>query len=99
MTTVYAIVLVAGIVGLLAWVAMTAIADTVEGWTRVDPETRFGARGRFGLAAALGFGLAGMSATFAGWSAALAFAAAVAGAAVSTVIAYRYGPDTHTGSG
>ncbi len=62
MTPVYAIVLIVGVIGLLVWVAMTAVGETVEGWRGVDPEARFGVRGRFALAAALGFGLAGMSA-------------------------------------
>ena len=92
MTPVFAIVLLAGILGLLVWVALTAVADTVEGWTRVDPEALFGSRGRFGLAAALGFGLAGMSATFAGWSGAWPILASVAGAAFSIGVAARYGP-------
>lgn len=98
MTPVYALVLVAGFIGLLVWVAMTAVGDTVEGWSRVDPEARFGVKGRFAVAAALGFGLAGMSATFAGWPGVLAFVGAVGGALASVAVAARYGPGATAGS-
>lgn len=97
MTPVYAIVLIVGVIGLLVWVAMTAVGETVEGWRGVDPEARFGVRGRFALAAALGFGLAGMSATFAGWPGLWVFAAALGGAALTVVVAARYGPGVPTG--
>ena len=98
MTPVYALFLVAGFIGLLVWVAMTAVGDTVEGWSRVDPEVRFGVKGRFVVAGTLGFGLAGMSATFAGWSGVVAFVGAVGGALLSAGVAARYGPDPTTGS-
>jgi hypothetical protein len=93
MTAVYAIVLVLGFVGLLVWIARSAVADTVEGWERVDPEVRFGVRGRLTVAGTFGFGLAGMSATFAGWPVAGALAAAIGGVAFAVGIAVRYGPD------
>jgi hypothetical protein len=92
-TAVYAIVLVAGIIALLIWVARTAIADTVEGWEKVDPEARFGRRGRTVVAAAMGFGLAGMSATFAGWAAPLAFVGALLGAGFLVAVAVMFGPE------
>jgi hypothetical protein len=99
MTPVYAVVLIAGFVALLGWVALTAVGATVDGWNRADPETRFGPRGRFGIAGALGFGLAGMSATFAGWAGLWSFVAAIGGALFAVAVAARYGPGGPTGSG
>lgn len=92
MTAVYAVSLVVGVVLLLAWVAAVAVAETVDGWDHVDPENRFGFRGRLGVAAPTGFGLGGMSATFAGWPAALAVTAAVAGAILIVSAARYLGP-------
>ena len=94
MTVVYAVVLAVGFVALLIWIAQTAIADTVSGWDRIDPEVRFGSRGRYAVGAAIGFGLAGMSATFAGWPVVAAIGAAVGGAAFLVAVASRYGPET-----
>lgn len=93
MRAVYAIALAVGFVGMLVWVARAAIADTVEGWERVDPERRFGPTVRYALAALLGFGLAGLSAAYAGWATGVAFLAAVVGAAFVVFVAFRYGPD------
>jgi len=93
MTALYAIVLVLGVVALLVWIARTAVADTVAGWERVDPELRFGVRGRLAVAGAVGFGLAGLSATFAGWPPVGALAAAIGGVAFAAAVAMRYGPD------
>jgi hypothetical protein len=91
-TTLYAVVLGAAVVALLLWVAAVAISGMVEGWDRVDPERRFGPAGRSALAGALGFGLAGMSATFAGWPGLAALAGAVGGAGMLVLVARRYGP-------
>ena len=99
MTPAYAITLVAGVVLLLLWIAALAVSEIVAGWERVDPEARFGRGGRFVVAGLTGFGLAGMSSTYAGWPDAAALAAAVAGAgavvAVSALLADvdRAGPN------
>jgi len=77
---VYAICTVLGVLGIVSWItagmAATAVADK-DHW---DPEVRFGFAGRAVVAAVAGFGLAGMSASFGGWSSVPAFLAAVAGA-------------------
>lgn len=94
MTALYAVTLVLGAVGVLAWIAALAISEIVEGWDGVDPERRFGAPGRLTVAAVIGFGLGGMSSTFAGWHAGLAFLAAAGGAfAMAAVAALAMGSD------
>lgn len=92
MTLLYTIVLVLGVVALLLWIAATSVAATVDGWQGVDPERRFGVVGRLVVAAMMGFGLAGMSGSYAGWSAGLAAVAAVAGAALAAMAARYFGP-------
>ena len=67
MTALLGIPLLVGFVLMLAWIAATAAAATVEGWEGVDPEHRFGRKGRFVLAGTIGFGMAGISALYAGW--------------------------------
>lgn len=64
-------------------------ATAWEDKDHLDPERRFGERGRDVVAATLGFGLGGMSASFAGWSTGLAALGAVAGGALA-VVAGRY---------
>jgi hypothetical protein len=92
MTALYAIALLAGLLALLTWIAATAIAASVAGKESLDPEQRFGRSGRFLIAGVMAFGLAGMSATFAGWEPALAFAAAAAGATLGVTSAALLGP-------
>ena len=96
MRLVYGVTLVVGVIALLVWVARVAIAATVDGWADVDPDLRYGRRGRLVLAAVLGFGLAGMSTSYAGWPTGLAFVAAVGGALGLAAVAHRYGPSTPT---
>jgi hypothetical protein len=93
MNVIYAISLVVSLVLLVAWVAAVAIAGMVDGAENFDPESRFGARGRLTLAAGLGFGLAGLSASYAGWPGVAALVAALGGAAIVGGVAVRYGPD------
>ncbi len=113
MTAVYAISLISGVFLLLAWVASVAVAETVAGWDHVDPDRRFGRRGRltvagwdhvdpdrrFGrrgrltVAGLAGFGLGGMSASYAGWPAAAALAGAVGGAVLVGAAAYYLAGD------
>ena len=64
MVTVYAIVLAAGVVLLIAWIFATYLAGNVAQWSRFDPEQRLGKPGRRVVAGLVGFGLAGMSAEF-----------------------------------
>ncbi len=92
MTALYAVTLVVGIAALTAWVLFAAIGASVAGWARVDPESRLGILTRLVVAGLFGFGLGGMSATFAGWADPVAFIAAALGSAAIVAIAWRYGP-------
>lgn len=71
---------------MLGWVAAVAVSEMVAGWSHLDPERRFGRRGRLVVAGLAGFGLGGMSASYAGWPLAAAFGAAI-GAAVGVGVA------------
>lgn len=79
MTAGFAIVLVLGVVGLLAWITMSVVAGNVEGWDRFDPDLVLGRWGRRIVAGLVGAGMAGMSATFAGWPTAVTVVASVVG--------------------
>ena len=85
MVKVYAVGLVVGVVALFAWVIARAFAVNIER-PSIDPEERFGVRGRRVVAAMVGFGMAGMSAEFSPlgipWPLALALALLGAAAAV-----------------
>jgi hypothetical protein len=83
MRAVFGLALAIGAVALVAWIAATAVAGSVEGWDAVDPDARFGLIGRRVVAAVFGFGMAGLSAAYAGWPAPVALGAAVAGAVVA----------------
>lgn len=89
MVPLYAITLILGVVAMISWVVLGLTAGSVEGKASLDPELRFGQRGRNVVATALGFGLGGMSASFAGWPASLAVVGAVAGG-VAAVVVGRY---------
>lgn len=64
MVKVYAIVLGAGVVILIAWIFAAYLGGNVAAWKRFDPEERLGKPGRRVVAGLVGFGLAGMSAEF-----------------------------------
>ena len=64
MIKVYAIVLAAGVVLLIAWIFATYLGGNVVEWKRFDPEERLGKPGRRVVAGLVGFGMAGMSAEF-----------------------------------
>lgn len=87
MRAVFGIALGLGILSLLGWIAAVAVSSTVEGWESVDPDARFGMTGRRAVAALFGFGMAGLSAAYAGWAIALATAAAILGAMGAAAIA------------
>ena len=76
-----------GTIALLAWIIAAAVAGSVEGWVDVDPEERFGLTGRRIVGAVFGFGMAGLSAAFAGWPMVVATLAAAAGAVVAGAVA------------
>ncbi len=87
MRVVFGFALGFGSIALLAWIAAAAVADSVEGWGTVDPDARLGLTGRRVVGAVFGFGMAGLSAAYAGWSMVIATVAAVAGAIVAVAIA------------
>ncbi len=87
MRAVFGFALGFGAVALLGWIATVGIAGSVEGWEKVDPDTRFGVTGRRVVAAVFGFGMAGLSAAYAGWPIAVATIAAIAGAIVAGAVA------------
>ena len=93
MVPIYAIALFAGFLMLLAWIVGVAIGTWVDGWEFADPENRFGVGGRSIVAGLVGFGMAGMSASFGGWPPALAIFGAFAGAAAMVAVARVFGPD------
>lgn len=64
MVKVYAVALSLGVVSLIAWIFCTYLAGNVEAWKGINPEERFGKRGRQVVAGLVGFGMAGMSAEF-----------------------------------
>ena len=94
MTALFGIPLFIGILLMVAWIAATAVAATVRGWERVDPELRFGRTGRLVLAGVIGFGMAGISALYAGWSSPLAVGAGLAGIAGLIGVSIWLGPES-----
>ena len=87
MRAVFGFALGLGLVAVLGWIAALAVATSVDGWERVDPDARFGVTGRRVVAGLLGFGMAGLSAAYAGQPMALATVAALAGAVLGGAIA------------
>ena len=87
MRAVFGFALGFGAAMLLAWIIAVAIAGSVEGWAKVDPDARFGLIGRRVVAAVFGFGMAGLSAAYAGWPMGVASLAALAGAVVAATVA------------
>lgn len=92
MIKVYAVVLIVGVMALIAWIFMTVLAGNIAS-PNLDPEHRFGIAGRRVVAAAVGFGMAGMSAEYSplGIAWPLALVLAVAGAAAAAWYAGRVG--------
>ncbi len=92
MVWIYATALVLGSLALLVWILGVAVGAWVDGWEFADPEQRFGEKGRSAVAAAAGFGMGGMSATFAGWNPVLAAAAALVGGVALVTVARVFAP-------
>ncbi len=105
MTTLYAAALVVGGLGVVLWVVLTVLAsrDSSDPDTSASdavspsdsaagPEVRWGASARVIIAGLFGFGMAGISASYAGWSDSLALAMAVVGGAGLGGVAYWLGP-------
>jgi hypothetical protein len=89
LVAVYAICTALGVVALIGWIFFGMAATAWEGKEHIDPELRFGVTGRSVVAGVLGFGLGGMSSSFAGWNTVMAALAAIAGAVIA-VAASRY---------
>ena len=96
MTVLFGIPLLIGFLLMVGWIAATAVAATVEGWGGVDPDDRFGRTGRFVVAGLFGFGMAGISALYAGWPHLLAVGAGVLGAAGLIGVSVWLGPDSES---
>lgn len=92
LTGLYGVVLIIGVVAVVAWIVLAAIASMVAGWEHVDPERTFGTTGRAVVAGVFGFGMAGISMLYTEFPDVLSFVAAVAGAALLVVIVTRIVP-------
>lgn len=99
MIPVYAICVVLGFVAALFWIFLGLTSSSVEGKARLDPEARFGAAGRGIVSGVLGFGLGGMSASFAGWGAGLSLLGAIGGAGLAIAAARYLGFDEDDADG
>ena len=94
MTAVYAIALTFGLFALVVWIAMSAVAESVEGWDRFDPQTVVGDRGRLVIAGSIGLGMGGLSASYAGWSTGVTAMASILGAGGLAAVTFLLGaPD------
>ena len=87
MTALYAGALALGIVGILAWIAHVAIT---MGSDSTPPKTHVGAT----VGALVGFGMAGMSASFAGGNTVVSFVGAIIGGGALWLLGTRLGVDT-----
>ncbi|MBT8215574.1 MAG: hypothetical protein KJO17_01845 [Acidimicrobiia bacterium] len=87
MRALFAIALGVGFLGLLGWIVTSAVAASVDGWEGIDPDERLGTNGRTAVAGVFGFGMAGLSAAYAGWPTAATAGAAIVGAIAAGAIA------------
>ncbi|MGI9666624.1 MAG: hypothetical protein ACR2N2_05915 [Acidimicrobiia bacterium] len=92
MTTVYAISLTIGVAGLILWITASAASSMVDSWSNRDPDLRYGRWGRGALAFLLGFGMGGLSASFAGLSQFVSLGAALLGGVGLVAVAFILGP-------
>ncbi len=83
MTVIYGVVLIAGLLAIGGWVMIQAAGSE---W---DPARWFGTAGRRWSSAAVGFGMGGLSASFAGWGSWPAVLAALLAAGALAVLAGR----------
>ncbi len=94
MTALFGIPLLIGFILMIAWIAATAVAGTVEGWEGVDPNLRYGRTGRFIVAGTIGFGMAGLSTLYAGWPTLFVVVGSGLGAAGLIGVSVWLGPET-----
>lgn len=96
MTALFGIPLLIGFLLMVVWISATAVAATVDGWEDIDPERKFGRSGRFVLAGTIGFGMAGISALYAGWPHLLAVGAGTLGAVGLIGVSIWLGPESES---
>ena len=92
MTLLYGSVLLVGSLLAGSWLVLAAIAGSVDGWSHVHPETRWGPIGRSVIAGCIGFGMGGISALYTSWPDVLSIFAGVLGAALMIKAARVFGP-------
>ena len=78
MITAYWIAFALGLSGLIVWIFVRGLAHA-EVLVRLDPEQRV-PNLKLAVAGVLGFGMAGLSSSYAGWESALTIVGALAGA-------------------
>ncbi|HHC09196.1 MAG TPA: hypothetical protein ENK55_10850 [Actinobacteria bacterium] len=91
MRLVYGALLVVGVVGIAGWILAVALGEVGDRRLRLDPRVETGARTL--LAAAVGFGMGGLSAAFAGWPDPIHLAGALGGAAAMAAVARFLGAE------
>lgn len=92
MTLFYGTVLLVGLVLGGIWLVLIAIAGMVDGWEPVDPETRWGVRGRFLIAGLIGFGMAGISVLYTSLPDIFSIVGAILGAIALIAVSRYFGP-------
>ena len=94
MTLFFGSVLLVGLVLGGIWLVLIAIAGMVDGWEHVDPEVRWGVKGRSVVAGLIGFGMAGISVLYTSLPEAFAFLGAVVGAGALIAVSRLLGPSS-----
>ncbi|MBK5268683.1 MAG: hypothetical protein JJE47_14775 [Acidimicrobiia bacterium] len=87
MIPIYWIAFGLGLPSLILWILIRGLADA-DVLVRFDPERRI-PRFKLVVAGVLGFGMAGLSSSYAGWSTGMSVVAAAAGAVASAWYAHR----------
>lgn len=87
MIPIYWIAFGFGLSSLILWILLRGLADA-DVLVRFDPERRT-PRLKFFVAGLVGFGMAGLSSSYAGWPTGMSVVAAVAGAVASAWYAHR----------
>lgn len=94
MTLFYGSVLLIGIAMAGYWLVRVAIANSVDGWERANPELKWGASGRMVIAAFIGFGLGGFAILYTDLNPILSVGSAVLGGVGLAAGARWFGPTT-----
>ena len=87
MISLYWIAFALGLAALILWIFVRGLAEA-DVLVRWDPERRI-PQGKLAVAGLVGFGMAGLSSTYAGWSTGTSVLGAVVGAVVSAGYAHR----------